>query len=497
MKIKCISLHVIALGTGLSMLPITSLASGYHFGSQSVSAQGTAHANSAEANDATTIFYNPAGLTRLDSAQLSVGATVVIPNSSYSDQGSRTYLNRPTGGNDGGTFVPSAVLAPSFYFAKPVNDKVRLGLGLFVPYGAKLDYDKQWAGRYALDKIELETLNLNPTIAFKLNERHSLGFGLSAQYMKANLKKAVDVKTGGLMLFGKARQDALQGNTRLLRYLGGRYGYTLAQLATPQVQGQLLQKLNTVGDGSAELNASNWAWGFNIGYLYQPTENTRLGLAYRSSITQDLGGSAVWDYGMVGDPVLADIARHGIPGVKPGHDNSGASTSVTTPESISANVFHQLNDKFALMGDVTWTRHSRLDKLDIKFDGTSSGDLTIQQNWKDTYTVSLGGSYRYNDKWLWRAGLAYDPTPVPSDTYRHPALPDSDRTWLSFGAHYTITPKHSLDFAYSYVFFNDANTNYKDGCSPVNDTCTGNGETTIGSFQTHMQFVGVQYNYRF
>lgn len=496
MKLKYLSFSVMTLGACMGVLSSQVLASGYHFGSQSISSQGTAHANGAEANDPTTIFYNPAGLVRLDGTQVSAGVTLVIPNSSYSDQGSVTYAQRPTGGGNGGTFAPSVVAAPSFYLASQVNEKVNVGLGVFVPFGAKLDYGSSWAGRYALNKIELETININPSLALKLNERHSLGLGISAQYMKASLKKSVDVKTGALGLFQMAKDAAQKGDTRLLGYLGQQYGYSIPQMTSPQLQAQMLQRINSLGDGSAQVNANDWGLGFNVGYLYQPNDATRLGIAYRASISQKLNGDATWDYSGVGDPVLARISRYGLLG-KPGHDNSNASVDVTTPESLSANIFHQLNSKVALMGDITWTRHSRLKSIDIKFDGTREGDLVVQQYWNNTYKISLGANYQYNDKWMMRAGVAYDQAPVPSDTWRHPALPDSNRTSLSVGANYKVDKKQSLDFAYSYVFFANANVNYQDSCYPGKMNCTGNGERTVGSYKTNLQFVGVQYNYHF
>lgn len=452
MRLKLLSRLLLA--TGACALSASALASGYNFGSQSVSAQGSAHANGAEAADPSTIYYNPAGMSRLDGTQVSIGATAVIPDSSYRDSGSTTVRGNATGGGNGGSFAPNYVIAPNFYLTHQVDSRIHVGLGVFVPYGAELDYGNSWAGRYALEKIRLSTINFNPSMSFKLDEHQSLGFGVSAQYMKATLQKAVDVK------------DAL--------YLAGLTG--LSSTVT--------------GDGQAIFNADGWGYGFNLGYLYELNEHTRFGLAYRSQIRHKLTGGAEWQYNNVGNSTAAMVAASQ-------HSNSAASVDVVTPQSASANFYHELTDRLALMGNVTWTGHAALDAINIHLDGTSRGDMVINQQWKNSWLFAMGANYKYSDRLLLRSGVAYDQSPVPDDTQRHPGLPDSERYWISLGANYKLDKQSSLDFAYSYVIFKDSNIDYSDSCSPQLASCTGNGETTKGQYHTYLQFFGMQYNYRF
>jgi long-chain fatty acid transport protein len=442
------------LAAGACTLSAASLASGYNFGSQSVSAQGTAHANGAEAADPTTIYYNPAGMSRLDGDQISIGATAVIPTSSYRDNGSTTVRGNTTGGDNGGTFAPDYVVAPNFYMTHQIDSRWHVGLGVFVPYGAALDYGNNWAGRYALEKISLTTINFNPSLSYTLDEHQSIGFGVSAQYMKASLQKAVDVK------------DAL--------YLAG-----LTGLST-----------TVTGDGTAIFNADGWGYGFNLGYLYQLDDHTRFGLAYRSQVRYTLTGSAQWQYNNVGNSTAAAVAASQ-------HSNSPASVDVVTPQSASANFYHDLTDRLALMGNVTWTGHSSLDALNIQLNGTGRGDMVIEQHWKNSWLFALGTNYKYSDRLMLRTGVAYDQSPVPSDTQRDPGLPDSERYWISLGANYKLDKHSSIDVAYSYVIFKDSNIDYTDSCSPQLASCTGNGETTKGQYHTYLQLFGLQYNYRF
>lgn len=471
MKLKHLSLAVMTLGAVASG---AAHAAGYQFGSQSVSAQGTAFANGAEADDATTIFYNPAGMSHLKGNHISGGLTLVLPHSTFESNGSTNFLGASTGNNNGGDYAPSSVVAPSLYMTHQINDKLTAGLGFFVPYGSKLGYDNNWAGRYSLQSISLKTLDINPSLSFKLNEKSSIGFGVSAQYMSAKLTQAADSKTGAAL--------AVYSQT------GFAPGTAVNNFAISGIN----------GDGQGRVSGDDWGYGWNIGYMYELSDATRFGLAYRSSVKHKLDGDFTWDFsnitGSLNGIPMALIARSL-------HPNSKATVDVETPETISANVFHQLNDKIGLMGDVTWTRNSRMQEIRIQqstVNGVQQGDLVIHQNWRDTYRVSVGMNYQLTDAFMLRAGLGYDQSPVHNDQDRHPALPDSDRTLYSLGANYKLTKNSSIDMAYTYMHFKDAVMDYTDTCNPaISTVCTGNGETTKGSYKTYIQMLGLQYNYAF
>jgi long-chain fatty acid transport protein len=462
---------LVALALGASL---DATASGYRFGSQSVSAQGTAEANGAEANDASTIFANPAGLSRLEGRQIVGGITAVVPHSTFQDAGSTRFTKTPTGGlTSQDDYAPGVVAGPSLYYSQKIDNQWTAGVGVFVPYGTKLDYDNNWSGRYSLTNIKLESVTVNPSVAFKLSEQHSFGFGIDIEYMKARLGQAVDVP-GSI-----AAAQAAGSGAALVRQIVTLGGNPAA--------------LATAGDAHAGVEGKDWGYGFNLGYLYSPTPGTRFGIAYRSSIKHELKGGAVWDFSTVtGDAVVNKVlqgASH--------HANSAARVDVTTPETLSLNAFHQFDPKWAGMADVTWTRHSRMEDINIQFVGAGVGDLVIRQQWKNTVRVALGANYQLNDTTVLRAGIAHDDSPVQGDTLRHAALPDADRLQLSFGANWKLTPASSLDLAYSWLHFSDASGNYTNNCNPVMTTCTGNGETTRGTWKTRMQLIGLAYNYKF
>lgn len=473
MQPKYLSLIIAA---ALGAASFGAQASGYRFGSQSVAGQGTADANGAEAVDASTIFYNPAGMSRLEGTQISVGATVVVPHSTFNDTGSTHFTGAPAGGSAAKDYAPDAVAAPSLYISKKLNEQLAVGLGIFVPYGAKLDYGNNWTGRYALTNMKLEAISLNPSVSWKLNQHHAFGFGIDAEFMKAELGQAVDVPGSIAALSSGA--GAAQGAAliRQIAALGG----------NPAL-------LRTAADGHGSNDGKDWGWGFNLGYMFTLDENTRFGLAYRSSISHKLRGSTVWDFSTVtSDPIVNKVletASH--------KTNSAALVALRTPETLSANVFHQFNSKWAGMADVTFTRNNRLGNLDIEFPGTTEGAEVIRQQWKNTVRVSLGANYAYNENLTLRGGIAHDESPVQSPELTHPALPDSDRMQYSIGANWKLSPRSSIDLAYSFLDFKDARINYTNQCNPLATSCTGNGETTRGLYQTHLSLIGLSYNYKF
>lgn len=463
----------LAIAAALGAASLSSHASGYRFGSQSVSSQSTAEANGAEALDASTIFSNPAGMSRLEGTQIVGGVTVVIPNSSFTDSGSKRFTGTSSGGPaTQDSYTPGAVAAPSLYVSKKINDQWAAGFGLFVPYGSKLDYDNNWTGRYALTNIKLESINLNPSLSFKLNEQHSFGFGVSAQFMKASLGQGVDVPGSIAALTGTPASAAL---LRSIVTAGGNPA-TLAG----------------VKDGHGSMNGEDWGYGWNLGYLFQLDKDTRFGLAYRSPISHSLTGSAVWDFNVTTDAVVNKIIA-----ANSGKNNSAVLLSIRTPETFSINGFRQIDPKWAVMADATWTRTSRLKNLNIQFPGTVQGDEVIFQNWKNTWRFAVGSSYKLDEKFTLRGGVAYDQSPVAGVTLRHPALPDASRVQLSFGTNWKLNGNSSVDLAYSYLHFKDASGSYKNSCSPLTSGCTGNGELTQGTWQTRLHMISAAYNYRF
>lgn len=458
-------------------------ASGYHFGTQSVSAQGTANASGASAEDASTVFYNPAGLSYLKGTTVSGVLNVVLPSGKYTDRGSHTTAlpfaqnGYSTGGGDGGDFVkPTAV--PHAYMSHQVSDKLAFGFGLFVPFGSKTKYDDNWAGRYNVIETELKTIALNPSFSLNVSEGFKIGGGVTAQHIEGKLKKAADFGSGAVGLLGSQLPPQ-----------------TLAALAA-------LVAGNPNFSGDVKVKGDDWAFGWNLGMMFQIDPNFRVGLAYRSKIRHELGGTADWTV----PQSFASLAPLGAAGaivqsqLNALYSDSGATLKVDTPESLSLSFHHQFTDRFALMGDITRTGHARFQELRIDFHNTLA-DSNTPENWGDTTKVSLGGTYKMSDQLLLRGGFAYDNSPV-NDANRTPSIPDADRKWFSIGANWALNKNSSLDLAYSYVHVGKPSVNNYDNGGLANNACdrlrnTSSCATIIGEYDVKSSILGVQYNYRF
>lgn len=482
------ALRPLLAAMALLPLALTAQAAGYRFGTQSAAAEGTANANGAEAADASTLFANPAGITRLNGWNFSGVLDYVDPKTRFTDEGS--FISLPGSGlqprsigtvGDTLSFAKPQVV-PHAYLSYKASDTLAYGLGVFVPWGTKLNYRPDWGGRYNLQKVELQSISINPNVAWKTSPELSLAAGLNVQYMEGKLRRAVpyaSVYAAGLL--NAAHQAAV----------GGAPGLAL------QLQQQAAQIFGDPSyDGSIAVDGKDWGLGFNLALLWEPTADTRVGLSYRSSVSHRLRGSADWTQpSNLPATVLAAITAAPYNGVSAlDHNDSDASLAVRTPESLSAHAFHQLTPTVAIMGDFTITRDSRLKQLRIDF-ANSTADSITAEHWKDSTKVSVGAQWKALPSLLLRAGYSKDMSPVPSAT-RSPALPDAHRTWYALGANWALMDNASVDFSFGHVKLKDAAMNATDdgdGDSP----CNCSFATARGNYATKATIVGVQFNYKF
>ena len=478
-------------------------ASGYHFGSQSASAQGTANSNAAEGSDASVQFYNPAGLTLLDGTQASGVLNIVLPKGRYTDAGSFTQFGLSTRGGAAGDFVePTAV--PHAYLSHRFNERLSAGLGFFVPFGSKSEYDSGWTGRYNSIGTELKTLTLNPSLAYKLSPVLSLGAGFSVQHISGKLAKGADFGSGALaaIIESQVKANAVPGvPTEIIR------AAVINQL------GGLIKAVsgNPSYSGRVDVDGDDWGVGFNLGLMYTPDADTRFGIAYRSSIKHTLKGDARWQVQTAADN-LAALLNSALPGagtqvranLLAAYTDSAAQLEVKTPESLSFSFYKKHDARTAVMGDVTITRHSRFKELRVDF-ANNLPDSVTPQRWTDTVRASLGVSHQYNDQLTVRGGVAFDQSPV-TQANRTPSIPDGDRSWLSAGLNWQFDNKRSVDLALSYIHVaSGAINSYDNGgqvnavgsavCNPAGNTSSC--ATAVGSYKVNSVLLGVQYNHRF
>lgn len=396
---------------------------------------GTAYAGAGAnaGNEAATIFWNPAGMGFVDGRQTQLGAVYVTTKLDFKNEGSGQSFLTPAGvlespssgpSDDGGT---DGVI-PNFYAVTDFNERLKLGLGVYAPFGLSTEYEPDWVGRYHAIDSSIKTVSINPALSYRVTDRLTVGAGLSANYIEAKLTQAV---------------------------------FVLNPLSGSQLP-----------DGLARVDAEDWGYAFNIGLIQAFDDGSRIGLSYRSKI----------DHSLDGDRRLS--------GVGPFSGRVGAQADLTLPESLVASGYKRLDDHWSVMGDVIWTRWSHLEELRIRFDDASADNVT-RYDWKDSWRFSLGAEYRMSAQWSFRGGLALDQSPIPNAQRRNPRLPGSDRRWITLGTSYRVNDRLRVDFAYAYVKLDDARVynsiDLTAGAMPGAFT-----DTLIGSYNSDSHLVGIE-----
>ena len=368
-------------------------------------------------------------------------------------RGVRGGIQRNNGnGGDAGSWA----LVPNAYFAMEVNPQTRVGLGINAPFGLQTDYDADWIGRFQAKKSKIQTINVNPSVSYDVNETASLGVGLNYQRITGDLTSAINWAAIAFTAAG-----------------GGAGGLGAANAANAAGQ----------GEGVTTVTGDDTAWGYNLGVLLKASEQMRVGFAYRSSIKYKLTGSVNFSNRPTAATLGAPLAN-GIAGAYP---DGPVSLDIKMPDSFSVSMFNRMGDKWDVMADATWTGWSVFNQLNVLRDNGTTLSST-PENWKNTWRFAVGANHHYSEQWTSRIGVAYDQTPV-SDAYRTARIPDNNRTWLSLGGQYKFTQASALDFGYAHLIVSDASIN-KDGTA----TASGN---LVGTYKNSVDILSVQYTYSF
>jgi long-chain fatty acid transport protein len=408
------------VGTAFAGWGGAASAAGFQLQEQSASGLGVAYSGQAAAvHDASTAFWNPAGMSLLTGIQGTAALHYIMPSTKFSSSGplpgGSTYNAFGNGGQGG-----ESAFVPALYGTWMINPQWSVGLVINAPFGLGTEWDSRWAGQFHGIKSEIETLNINPTVSFKVNNMISLGAGVSYQQIKATLTNAVS---------------------------------PLAPASVGQVEGD------------------DWAWGWNLGALFDFGQGTRLGLTYRSSI----------DYTIKGNLTFQGIA---LP-------DQSIKAAVKLPDTASIGLSHQFNPQWRVLADYTWTGWDSIQTLDIQNQGTGATITSTNLQFKNSWRIGVGAEYQINQPWLLRAGIAYDTSPV-QDAFRTPRLPDSDRTWLAIGARYQPSPTWWLDFGYTYIWLSNGSSEL----TPTGAAAVVPGRL-VGSYNANVQVLAAQVSFKF
>jgi len=467
-------------GIALAFSAGQAFGSAFALAEQNVMGLGNAFAGAAAtAEDANTVWHNPAGLARLNLPQVEAAIHMVIPSAKFQNANSQAAALQPLGGTGGD--AGGAALVPNMYGSIAVNDAIHLGIGVNVPFGLKTEYDNGWLGRYQALKSEVKTINVNPAFGWKVTPNFWVGAGANYQHFEATLTN--NVNYSGALAQGYA---AAAGAGQI----------TPAQAAA-------LSGATAGLDTFAKITGDDAAWGWNVGAMlsFNGDANNdpgagRIGLAYRSKLKYNVVGSV--NFTNPATPTLSGPLTPLQPVVtvvsntinQTRLNNGGVALDVTMPDSAALSYYQKINSQWDFLADVTWTGWSSIQELRIKrSDGTTLS--VLPENFKDTWRYSAGVNYYPNEKVVLRAGVAYDQSPV-NDLDRGPRLPDNDRTWLAIGGRYKYSSALNFDVAAAYIFVKDGSIN-NSGNPP---SIASNGLVN-GSYDNHVFIISGQFNYRF
>ena len=322
-----------AICLSLVLLVTTSVhAAGYQLQEYSVTGLGRAFAGAGVmGDDYSAIAFNPAGMSFVDRSGLQMNAIATdVRGKVWGESKANGHPLVPTKSGKTGSRIFRVM--PSFFGQYKVNQKLDLGLGLYVPFGLANDYKNNWFGSEHGQYSGITVVDLTPSISYKILDTLSLGFGVNLQYAEAHLTGAV------------------------------------------------------AGGGSTDMrNAKDTGVGYNFGITYKPFDTTRLGVSYRSKVNHKLHGH---NYGHAGS--LPGVDTSFLNG------KNRVNAKITTPETILFSAAQDVGEKWTLSGIARWTRWNRFDQLDIYQDNVSGGPLSsTKENWRNTWLYGFGADYKY------------------------------------------------------------------------------------------------------
>ncbi|MEZ8363638.1 OmpP1/FadL family transporter [Vibrio cyclitrophicus] len=292
---------------------------------------------------------------------------------------------------------------PSFgaFHAHQVTDKLHLGIALGAVGGSSLDYGSDWAGAVLLEDITLTAMQVNPSLSYKLNDQWSVGAGV--QFSWAAFQQTTSMLT--------AKQD------------------------------------------------TDWAYGYNLGVMYTPTDKLKLGASYRSKLEHEFNNDVKG---------LGNVAN-------------SLSTDIALPEIIDVSASYALNSQLDLLASIQFHRWSAWDETVLDFGATDFGGIPIKRDWDDVWKFAVGADYQLNSDWRLKAGFSYETSPQDDPSMQWVDLPVGEQYRYSVGAS-TYWDDILIDMFYEYADLGSVDMNRS---GPKGNTLLN------GSFDGRIHFVGV------
>ncbi|OPG68837.1 Long-chain fatty acid transport protein [Pseudomonas ogarae] len=378
------------LGLAVTLASTQLFASGFALNEQSISGMGTGFAGrSSAADDASTVFGNPAGMSRLKRQQVTGGFAAIDASTDIDDaSGTQSGTNK-------GDMVPLTGV-PMGYYVKPIDDQWAFGLGVYAPFGLITDYENGFQGRSFGSKSEVKVVTFQPTVSYAFNDKVSIGFGPTIN----------------------------------------------------RISGSLESKLGVPGlpEAGVEIKGDDIGYGYNIGVLVQATDTTRVGLTYHSKVKYKLEGHTEVSPGAGTPAFLLTDGRYdaSLDITTPESVDFSVTQQINDAWTVYAG---STWTRWSRLKEITVNNDvTSGGALNPPLFGT----ITEEQNWHDTWAYAIGTSYQLNKQWVLRTGLTFDQSPTNNQD-RSPRIPTGDRTIFSLGAGWSPTEDLTIDVAYSYL----------------------------------------------
>jgi long-chain fatty acid transport protein len=413
--------YQIISAVGISSLLLTSapvFAGAFQLWEQDGASIGTYHAGyAALANDASTAFYNPAGMMRIKNQQIVLGGVTIVTDFKFKGAVAVTELGITQSFGDittqGGNISP----VPAFHFVTPLTERTAFGLSVDVPFGLKTDYGKETDLRYAATRTAITVVDISPSFAVQATDQFSLGAGFDIQKVSAEFNSVATLVILGPML-------------------------------TPSF------------DTTSTNQATGTGYGYHLGALYQFSPDTRAGISYHSQVVHHLSGTSKFE------GPIAESVNNGDPMLSA--DRS--TVNITLPPYTALSAYHRIHSRVAIMGSAIYTQWAMIKNLILNgiagavevpgpdLGGSTGIQVVIPQYFKNTWNLSVGTEFDATDKIILRGGVGYDQSPV-RNAYRNVQLPDNDRYIIALGGHYQATKTIGVDVGWAHLFINSAEIN--------------------------------------
>lgn len=400
----CVKSVTLFISSVCCLLSSDLYAAGFQINEQSAANLGRANAGTAVTDDASIQFYNPAGMTQMTGRVASIAGAYIGPDINFRTHRSTNILGQNIFGNQNSPAVDAVV--PSLYYIHPINSKLFAGIGVTAPFGLTTNYPDESLARYFGTKSKVQAININPSLAYKLNDYISIGAGVSVQRLEAELNQAVFLPIPAPV----GPKDIFVNNS-----------------------------------------AHSWGYGWNAGVLFQ-VPRTKFGISYRSTIKHNLKG----DTAVVGvplDPLSQGFARF------LGLVDRPVSSNITLPDTLTFSLSHDLTPRFTVLADAQYTLWSKIQNVVLTFAPVKTArnlpPSVLPFDYYNSWRVAIGQEYKLNERVKLRSGLAYDQSPV-NQAHTTVRLPDADRVWLSVGTNIRLATRWLVDVGYTRLLFQPA-----------------------------------------